>query len=184
MSKYKTTADFIRICKDFANSEETAPLAKNIGLPGKVLTHSKSKLKKVASFIGYLDANNHKFSQRSQPFLTTTLHGHIARDFRSIMILIMREQNYQANIVTRHLIETFVMTLWGDLAAGFRDAFDYIGKFFSWVFGIDNEGHFTRSRISARCNCSVFEQIHSFLSVGQSLKTLHYFDSNDYGTLG
>lgn len=126
MSKYKTTVDFIRICKEFATSEETVPLAKNIGLPSKVLTHSKSKLKKIANFIVYLDTNNHKFSQRSQPFLTTTLHGHIASDFRSIMILILQEQNYQANIVTRHLIETFVMTLWGDLAAGFRDAFDYL----------------------------------------------------------
>lgn len=131
MSEFPTV-DFIHLCRDHKN-ERLALLANNLGLPMEAVKLHQKELKLIMEFVKKIDERHHKSEElikrirtdETTTFLGTTLHGHLASDLRSIILLSISNQEYQANVILRHFIETFLMSIWADLLSGFRDIFDY-----------------------------------------------------------
>lgn len=128
MTGYRTTLDFIHICAEEDRDKRISRLEKNLGVKPGSLSKHKPMLNTILDFIKEIDGNFHRLdrSAKRTPFLSNTLHSHISSDLRSMIVLALAHQNYQLNIVLRHFIECFVVTLWGDLSSGFTKAFDYL----------------------------------------------------------
>src|SRR3990172_5672127 len=128
MTKYKTTVDFIHVCSDF-DGRRLEELANNLGLTVDSLEPHGPHVVEIAQFVRNLDEQYHNFEPKAkepETFLGATLHSHIASDLRAAIVLILSRHNYQANIILRHLLESFVMTLWGDVGSNFKGSFAYL----------------------------------------------------------
>lgn len=128
MSRYRTTVDFIHLCRDLDGQARLEALANNIRFQTKDLNKSRKNIESIMEFVKQVDSDYHKFEVKSDVdriFLGETLHSHIASDLRSSIILALTDHSYQLNIIMRHFIESFVMTLWADIASNFRGTFNY-----------------------------------------------------------
>ena len=129
MVKYITTSKFNILCKNFDGDERLNKLAKNLAIPYVSLSPHKEKINKILDFVKDIDTKCHEFIEEDDKvgvFFAHTIHSHIPSDIRSMMILAITEQHYQLNIILRHFVESFVVTLWGDVIPQFRDSLDYI----------------------------------------------------------
>lgn len=135
MHKYPTTVNFIHICRDEKEQVRLNVLAKNIGFQLKTLRPYRKDILRICDFVKEIDEKLHSLvadDTENEIFLGQTLHGHIASDLRSLIILGLSGQNYQLNIVLRHFIEVFVMTLWADIGSGFRGSYNYFLETEEW----------------------------------------------------
>jgi hypothetical protein len=121
----RTSWSFIHICNETDHNKRLDELAKKIGFAAQVLTPYRNKLNSIMDFISELDGLCHVYDDKRHPYflLYYTVHQHIPSDLRSLIILAATKQNYQLNIILRHFIEVFIVTLFADLTCNFKDAF-------------------------------------------------------------
>ncbi len=89
-----------------------------------------SKIEMILDFIGNLDRRIH-LRRNFFPgynFLDEVFHTVIFFDFYSCILLFLKSQRYQMNIILRHLIETFLSIIYSDIMSGFN------GNFYSVYF--------------------------------------------------
>ena len=135
MTKYTTTYDFIEIARDYSGNDRLKEISLNIGFPLSFLKVHQNRLNKVLDSVKWIDEQYHNTvpeKKGDQIFLSYTLHQQISSDFRSIIILCLTKQNYQANIVMRHLIETLIRTIWADLITDFKGTLTYLQDSKKW----------------------------------------------------
>jgi hypothetical protein len=122
-----TTTQFLHISKEGGDTKRLKQLARKTGIPFARFEYRRKEVIRVLDFARDLDTKYHDYVDEddSEVFLGLTLHTHIASDLRSLIILAIEEQNFQANIILRHLIDSFVFTLWADLTCRFRGTFNY-----------------------------------------------------------
>lgn len=127
---YPPTSHFIQKCRDYQGITRLKHISRNLKVPLKVLYSHEKEITVILQFIKNIDNKYHDLvgweNYENDIFFDVTLHNHIASDIRSLLILILNNQNYQANIVLRHLIECIIITLWADLISRFTGAFNYL----------------------------------------------------------
>lgn len=127
MTRYKTTNDFIHLCKEYKGQERLSKLAENLKISERDFKLYAESIDKCCNFVSHIDTQYHKLADDEDStavFLGHTLHSHISSDIRAIILLTLLKQNYQSNVILRHLIEIFGITFWGDLCSGFGDSLD------------------------------------------------------------
>lgn len=117
------TVDFIHLCRLDRGKDTLEGLANNLNLDIEIIEQYGDEIEKIMDFMLIVDDITHEKDENE--FLADTFHAHIASDLRSIIILSVLNQRYQANIILRHFIETFLVSIWADLTSGFRDSFHY-----------------------------------------------------------
>jgi len=128
MSRYRTTVDFIHLSRAYDKKAMFEALAKNIRFQVEILNPHRKNIESIMEFVKQVDSNYHKLKRKGDAdsiFLGTTLHSHIASDLRSMIVLALTDHSYQLNIIMRHFIESFIMSLWADIASNFRGSFNY-----------------------------------------------------------
>ena len=126
---YITTVKFNRICKDYEGEERIQKLAQNLRLDYDVIKKERDSIDKILDFVSDIDQKCHEYIHEEDDkgiFFATTMHSHIPSDMRSIILLELTGHSFQLNIILRHLIENFIVTLWGDIFSQFRNTFDYL----------------------------------------------------------
>ena len=68
-------------------------------------------IRKIMSFIQKLDERIHKYERTLQPttVLGASFHHSLSSDLRALIILAITKQNFQMNIILRHIIEFFIV---------------------------------------------------------------------------
>jgi len=136
VKEFLTTIEFIETCSNFEPDERLNIIAGDIGIASGTLRSRRVDIEKILNFVSRIDEKYHEITgnvvRQKNIFFDTTLHDSISSDIRSLIILGMTNQNFQINIVLRHLIETFVMTLWADLITNFQGSLNYFLKPKEW----------------------------------------------------
>jgi hypothetical protein len=117
------TVDFIHLCRLDRGKDTLEGLANNLNLDIEIIEQYEDEIEKIMDFMLIVDDITHKRDENE--FLADTFHADIASDLRSIIILSVLNQRYQANIILRHFIETFIVSIWADIISRFQDSFDY-----------------------------------------------------------
>lgn len=123
VEKY-STIDFIHLCRLAKGKERLRALAKDIGFKEELIEPYEEDIDIILDFILKIDKKCHEL-HGEEFFFGLTLHAHIASDLRSILLLSISKQEYQANIILRHFIEIFIVSIWADITSRFQDSFDY-----------------------------------------------------------
>lgn len=136
MSRYPTI-DFIHLCDVPKGKERLNALAENTGFNVELIEPYEKDIEKILDFIQTVDKNYHEMAEKKSffednSFFAGTFHGHIASDLRSIILLSLSKQEYQANIILRHFIETFIWSLWADITSRFQGSFNYFLETKEW----------------------------------------------------
>ena len=85
MTRYKTTVDFIHICKDFTGRERLKKLAGNLGLELDDLKKYEGDIDTITEDVKEIDTKFHELEPKDNGrciFLGETLHAHLASDLR------------------------------------------------------------------------------------------------------
>ena len=77
-------------------------------------------------FIKEIDNRIHDY-EGDEPFtaLGQTFHSNLSSDLRAMIILAITKQNLQMNIILRHFIEFFIVSLWIEIGSRFTGGFSY-----------------------------------------------------------
>jgi hypothetical protein len=77
-------------------------------------------------FIKEIDIQIHD-NEGDEPFtaLGQTFHSNLSSDLRALIILAITKQNFQMNIILRHFIEFFIVSLWIEIGSRFTGGFNY-----------------------------------------------------------
>jgi hypothetical protein len=130
MVKYPTTIDFIHLCDVPKGKERLKALAEATGFNVEIIEPYEKDIDKILDFIQKVDKKYHEMAEEKSffeenSFFGETLHAHLSSDLRSIIILSISKQDYQANIILRHFIETFIISIWADITSRFQGSFNY-----------------------------------------------------------
>jgi hypothetical protein len=77
-------------------------------------------------FIKEIDNRIHD-NEGDEPFtaLGQTFHSNLSSDLRALIILAITKQNFQMNIILRHFIEFFIVSMWIEIGSRYTGGFDY-----------------------------------------------------------
>jgi hypothetical protein len=80
----------------------------------------------IMEYIKKIDVRCHK-NEGSRPYtaLRKTFHFILSSDLRTLIILAVTQQNFQLNIVLRHFIEVFIVSIWIEIGSQFTGGFEY-----------------------------------------------------------
>ena len=131
MTKYPPTSMFIHYARDYRGDRRLRHVSKNLNVSLRFLKKHESEIKPILEFVKDIDNKYHNLLEDTEnadimPFLDTTLHNHISSDVRSCIILGISNQNYQINMILRHLIECVIITVWADFMCCFKGTFSYL----------------------------------------------------------
>jgi hypothetical protein len=123
--RFQSTYNFIHICREH-KTRRLKSLAKNLHFDHAKLQPFEQDITKIMDFIKEIDVRIHK-NEGDPPStaLGQTFHTNLSSDLRALIILAITKQNFQMNIVLRHFIEFFIVSLWIEIGSRFTAGFYY-----------------------------------------------------------
>ena len=123
--RFQSTYDFIHICRE-RKPQRLRKLAMKIRFDYARLKPFEEDIIKIMDFIKEIDIRLHK-EEVEDPFtaLGQIFHYNISSDLRALIILAITKQYFQMNIILRHFIEFFIVSLWIEIGSRFTGGFDY-----------------------------------------------------------
>lgn len=111
MRRFGSTFQFIHICRE-GREQRIKTLAKKLHIEEMSLDANKENIHQIMDFIKKIDKRCHDL-EGDPPYtaLGQTFHYSLSSDLRTLIILAITEQYFQMNIVLRHFIEFFIVSL-------------------------------------------------------------------------
>jgi hypothetical protein len=123
--RFQSTINFIHICYE-RKPQRQKTLAKKLHFEHARLQPFEQDITKIMDFIKEIDIQIHD-NEGDEPFtaLGQTFHSNLSSDLCALIILAITKQNFQMNIILRHFIEFFIVSLWIEIGSRFTGGFNY-----------------------------------------------------------
>jgi hypothetical protein len=132
MTDSESTIDFIHICQK-ERRQRLRLLAEKLHFEETALNPYKQNIIEIMDFIKKMDDRIHN-NEGNNPFtaLGQTFHFSTSSNLRALIILAITQQYFQMNIILRHFIEFFIVSLWIEIGSQFTWGFDYYLESDKW----------------------------------------------------
>jgi hypothetical protein len=151
MTDSESTIDFIHICQK-ERRQRLSLLAEKLHFQETALGPYKQDITEIMDFIKKIDDRIHN-NEENNPVtaLGQTFHFSSSSDLRALIILAVTRQNFQMNIILRHFIEFFIVSLWIEIGSQFTGGFNYYLESDKWKqYWNDSKHRITWSEIKGR----------------------------------